>query len=97
VRTASDDLRIDLYPGADGRFCLHDGTKFAWDEAGQTLTITGSPVERQVSARRVGVEPGRFSSAVCGGMDLPVECGSLNGEEEYDRVAVGQETIVLHW
>jgi alpha-D-xyloside xylohydrolase len=97
VRTAGDDLRLDLYPGADGRFRLHDGTEFVWDEAGQTLTITGSPVERQVSVRHVGLEPGRCSTALCGGMELPVERGSLNGEEEYGRVAVGQETIILHW
>lgn len=54
---AGDDLRIDVYPGANGRFRLADGTEFAWDEAAQTLTISGSPVARRVSARRVGVDP----------------------------------------
>ena len=56
VQSAGDDLRTDLYPGADGRFRLADGTEFAWDEATQVLTISASPVRRQISARRVGVE-----------------------------------------
>jgi alpha-glucosidase (family GH31 glycosyl hydrolase) len=56
VQSAGDDLRTDLYPGADGSFRLADGTEFAWDEAAQVLTISASPVRRQISARRVGVE-----------------------------------------
>jgi alpha-D-xyloside xylohydrolase len=56
VRSAGNDLRIDLYPGDNGRFRLGDGTKFAWDEAAQTLSISGSPVERRVSVRCVGSE-----------------------------------------
>ena len=56
VQSAGDDLRTDLYPGADGSFRLADGTEFAWDEATQVLTISASPVRRQISARRVGVE-----------------------------------------
>jgi len=43
VRHAGDDLRIDVYPGADGRFRLVDGTEFTWDEDARTLTISGSP------------------------------------------------------
>ncbi len=56
VRSAGNDLRLDLYPGADGHFRLHDGTQFDWDEAAQTLTISNSPLERQVSVRRVGID-----------------------------------------
>jgi alpha-D-xyloside xylohydrolase len=56
VRSAGDDLRVDVYPGADGRFRLADGTEFAWEEAAQTLTVSGSPVVRQVSARRMGID-----------------------------------------
>jgi alpha-D-xyloside xylohydrolase len=56
VRTAGDDLRIDVYPGADGRFRLADGTGLAWDDATATLVVSGSPVALWVTARRVGVE-----------------------------------------
>jgi alpha-glucosidase (family GH31 glycosyl hydrolase) len=66
VRSAGDDLRIDVYPGADGHFRLADGTEFAWDETAQTLAISGSPVERQLSARRVGIERGYERVMVAG-------------------------------
>ena len=56
VRSAGKDLRIDLYPGDNGRFRLGDGTEFTWDEAAETLTISGSPVARRVSVRRVGID-----------------------------------------
>ncbi len=68
-----------------------------WDEAAGTLTISGSPVERQVSVRRVDVEPGRFTGAACGGRLLPVERGSLNGELAYGRMAVGGEVAMFRW
>jgi hypothetical protein len=48
VRSAGDALRVDAYPGADRRFRLVDGTEFAWDKVAQTLTVSGSPVARQV-------------------------------------------------
>jgi alpha-D-xyloside xylohydrolase len=54
LRVAGDDLRLWIYGGADGAFELHDGTRFAWDDARATLTITDSPVARQVAARRIG-------------------------------------------
>jgi alpha-D-xyloside xylohydrolase len=56
VRSAGNDLLIDLYPGAEGHFRLYDGTQFEWDEVTQTLTISGSPLARRVSVRRVGLE-----------------------------------------
>jgi len=56
LRVAGDDLRLWIYGGADGAFELHDGTRFAWDDAGATLTITDSPVARQVAARRIGLD-----------------------------------------
>lgn len=97
VRAAGDDLRLDLYPGADGRFRMYDGSEFAWDEASQALAISGSPVERRVSVRRVGVGPDHPARADCGGRTLPVEGGSLNGEEEYGRAAVGKDTVGFRW
>lgn len=54
TRQAGPDLRLTLYPGADGRFTLYDGTRFTWREAEATLLIEGSPIARQVSASVVG-------------------------------------------
>jgi alpha-D-xyloside xylohydrolase len=54
IRQAGNDLRLALYPGADGCFTLYDGTRFTWHEQAAALLIEGSPIERQVSARLVG-------------------------------------------
>ena len=97
VRTAGDDLRLDVYPGADGYFQLYDGTEFAWDENAQALTISGSPVERQVSARWVSDQPGRLATAHSAGRSLPLVDGSLNGEPEYRRVTVSGSAVLLTW
>jgi alpha-D-xyloside xylohydrolase len=88
VQQAGDDLRIDLYPGANGHFRLCDGTDFTWDEAARTLTISGSPVRRQVSVRCVGLGAGWFAGADCAGIPITTERGSLNGEQDYVRVTV---------
>jgi alpha-glucosidase (family GH31 glycosyl hydrolase) len=98
VRSAGDDLRIDLYPGVDGCFWLRDGTLFAWDEAAGTLTISESPVARQVSVRQVGVESVWFVEATCGGQAVTAVRGSLNGEKDYRRVTVAQgQAVALKW
>jgi alpha-D-xyloside xylohydrolase len=54
LRQAGADLRLSLYPGADGRFRLYDGTRFAWQEQAGSLVIEGSPVERQVAVGIMG-------------------------------------------
>jgi len=54
VRQAGNDLRLALYPGADGCFVLYDGTRFTWREREATLLVEGSPIARQVSASLVG-------------------------------------------
>ncbi len=97
VRVAGDDLRIDLYPGADGYFRMYDGTEFAWNEAARMLAISGSPVERQLSVRRVEGELGRFMGAGAAGRSLVVERGSLGGESGYWRVRLSQEPVILEW
>jgi alpha-glucosidase (family GH31 glycosyl hydrolase) len=97
VRQAGDDLRIDVYPGANGYFQLHDRTELAWDDPTQTLKISGSPLRRQVSVRRVGSEPAGLAKAECAGQPLVVRHGSLNGEQEYERVTVQGPMVVLQW
>lgn len=97
VRSAGDDLRIDVYPGASGLLDLYDGTRFSWDEPSQTLTISDSPLRRQVSVRRVGTAPTLFTAAVCAGSRLPVEESSLSGEAEYRRVWIEGQAVALIW
>ena len=97
VRQAGDDLRLDVYPGAEGRFQLHDGTEFVWDEAARTLTISNSPLVRQVSVRCVGDDACRVAQADCAGQALNIEQCSLNGEPEYARVTVAGPAVVFRW
>jgi alpha-D-xyloside xylohydrolase len=59
VHSAGPDLRLDIYSGQDGQFNLYDGTRFLWNNSARRLTISDSPVSRQVLARLVapGEEP----------------------------------------
>lgn len=89
LRVAGDDLRLLIFGGADGRFELYDGTRFAWDDAAATLTVEGSAVARQVAAHLVGSQMGLVHA--CGPDDRPIawEQASLNGETGFVRVNVG--------
>ncbi len=51
IKVAGDHLRLQIYPGADGRFELHDGTQFRWLEATHTLQVAAQPIERFISIR----------------------------------------------
>ena len=96
VRSAGFDLRVDIYPGTDGHFQLTDGTEFRWFEATQTVVISNSPIPRQVSLRRVCVEPGQ-ARVSCAEKLVPTEQGSLNGEMDYVRFSVDQREFKLMW
>ncbi len=49
VRQAGDDLRLDIYPGADGQFTLFDGATFQWQDRSRTLRLANSPVPRTIT------------------------------------------------
>lgn len=51
IKVAGNDLRLQVYPGADGSFQLHDGTQFSWLEQKSILQIESQPVKRTVSVR----------------------------------------------
>jgi alpha-D-xyloside xylohydrolase len=96
VRSAGVDLRLDIYLGADGEFQLTDETHFVWQEAAQTLTISNSPLTRQISVRRVGVETSP-AQVTCNGQPIPTMAGSLNGEQDYVRFPVADQTYQVSW
>jgi len=49
IKVAGNDLRLCIYPGANGSFQLHDGTQFTWQGQEQTLVFHSQPVKRSVS------------------------------------------------
>ena len=95
---AGADLRLSLYPGADGSFQLYDGTRFIWREQEAVLLVQGSPVARQVSASIVG------RRGVVRQVDRPdgepIEWAALDlaGRATDARIAVGGTgTYRIHW
>jgi alpha-D-xyloside xylohydrolase len=101
VRPAGHDLRIDIYPGADGRFKLSDGTEFIWHEVQRMLEINQPPVNypasRQVSVRLVGEDNQSPLRAEADGERVESTRGSLNGEPDYWRLSLDQPTITVAW
>lgn len=87
VRAAGHDLRLLVYPGADGTFQLYDGTTFAWNDKAHTLNIDNSPTERQLSVRLVMQSPPSLDHA-----SGPTAQGSLGGDPAYTRLAVSVGT-----
>lgn len=88
LRVAGDDLRVWVYGGHDGTFTLEDGTRLTWDDAGATLTLAGSPVARQIAARRVGAPADVPDARDPDGQSIRCEATSLNGEEGYARIRI---------
>ncbi len=89
LQVAGDDLRLLIFTGQNGEFQMYDGTRFTWDDAAATLTVEGSPMERQIAARLVGVQAeiaGAWSPA-----DQPLiwDATSLNGEPDYIGLTQG--------
>lgn len=89
---AGNDLRLWIYGSQDGVFELYDGTRFIWEDASATLTITRSPVSRYVAARRVGAAA--IPARAYGPDDQPLAWTptSLDGESGYVRIPVTGST-----
>ncbi len=97
IRQAGPDLRLAVYPGADGAFELYDGTRLAWDDAAATLTMAGSPEPRSVAANVVG-RPGRVCSARGPAGALAWEPTDLAGRRADARIAVaGPGIYQIRW
>ncbi|MFW6182732.1 MAG: TIM-barrel domain-containing protein [Chloroflexota bacterium] len=98
IREAGDDLRLDIYSGADGAFELYDGTLFRWDESAAVLTVSRSPCARQLSIYLRGDERALLSAVDGDGDTRSVVQGSLGDDAEYARVLLEPgATIRLTW
>ncbi|MBE0688353.1 MAG: DUF5110 domain-containing protein, partial [Anaerolineaceae bacterium] len=85
IKVAGNDLRLQIYPGADGNFQLYDGTQFSWQDSTLTLQISSQPVNRQVSIRMM--DPGYQFLKVMDdqGNQRPTENTNLNGDPDHIR------------
>ena len=97
VTQASDDLRVDIYPGADGKFELSDSTLFIWEDSSREFSIANSPVNRQVSVRLVQETPAALAFAESQNESVQVHKGNLGGDLSYMRVEVGHQLVTLKW
>ena len=85
IKVAGDDLRLQLYPGADGSFQLYDGSNFNWQESTMTLQVSSQPVDRQISVRMMDAAL-RFSYVMNEqGIHLPTGNTNLNGDPDHIR------------
>jgi len=95
IQQAGNDLRVDIYCGANGEFTLYDGTHFSWDDAQGKLHIRNAAVQRQISVKLIGNEAESTFTATCDGKLITVLQGSLSGDNHYARVAVCGEEVEL--
>lgn len=85
IKVAGNNLRLQIYPGADGSFQLYDGTQFSWQESTLTLQVSSQPVDRQISVRMM-VPTLQFNHVMDEhGNHLPTENTNLNGDSDHIR------------
>lgn len=92
---SDNNLRVDIYPGVNGKFRLYDGTLFEWNEKEKQLIISNSLMERQVSVRLVDGADNHFFTATCCGKPLVVIFESLSKEKGYSRITLSEKEVNL--
>jgi alpha-D-xyloside xylohydrolase len=85
IKVAGNDLRLQIYPGADGSFQLYDGTVFSWQDSSSTLQIASQPVNRQISIRMMDSALQFRHVMDEQGIHLPTENTNLNGDSGHIR------------
>jgi len=86
IKVAGKDLRLQVYPGADGQFQLHDGSQFTWDESSATVRIDSQPVDRWVSIRMMDIGY-QFVEAVDANAEIQeINTTDLNGSDGHIRL-----------
>ena len=91
IKVAGNDLRLQLYPGADGKFDLYEGTNFIWQESSTTLVIKNQPIDRWVSIRVMDIGY-RFVQAVDDtGTVIDTETTDLNGSAGHIRLRTSKD------
>ncbi len=86
IKVAGNDLRLQLYPGTKGEFCLYDGTEFHWDEDETTLRINNQPLDRWISVRIMDAGYQFVQAVDDAGFTLDIETSDLNGSAGCIRI-----------
>lgn len=95
IRSAGNDLRLDIYPGENGIFKLDDGTLFEWDQTNHVLTVKNSPIKRQISIRIMSDTKRDIVFAENDQIKIKVRPKNLNGDPTYARLDIGTKTTVI--
>jgi alpha-glucosidase (family GH31 glycosyl hydrolase) len=85
IKVAGNDLRLQIYPGADGNFTLHDGTQFSWHEEDHILEIRSQRLIRWVSVRLMGEPLQAVNVQDQMGNSQQISETNLNGEPDHFR------------
>jgi alpha-D-xyloside xylohydrolase len=85
IKVAGNDLRLQIYPGADGTFQMYDGSQFTWNEGKQTLLIDSHPTSRCVSVRMMRSTTRTVKVVDYSGASLPIHSTNLNGDPDHHR------------
>jgi len=99
TRVATCDLRLQVYPGQDGKFVLYDGTQLIWNEADRTLSIEDSPLDRSISFKVMAKEFNNSRIRAFEGQENhDIEKNSLGCDPEFSRIQVQTgKNILIRW
>jgi hypothetical protein len=98
VRQAGQDLRLQIYPGADGAFEMYDGSRLEWQQAARCLRVSGVPSPRWLAVRCMasGAPPERIETA--GGKRVELVPNSLGGDPGFVRFQADRgEDYLIHF
>jgi alpha-glucosidase (family GH31 glycosyl hydrolase) len=98
IKVANQDLRLQVYNGANGDFKLYDGSRFTWLDQDQSLLIQDVPTPRWISIKKMGSN--RLYSLATGpdGQTISLLQGDLTGNPDFIRLWVeipGKYKVIL--
>ena len=95
IQSATENLKIYIYPGKDRLFHLYDGTVFAWLEEKHQLTITDSPISRFVSVRMMNGNQGHKFEVFQNNKQMEIDLTNLDGESNFTRVLISSDIVTF--
>jgi alpha-D-xyloside xylohydrolase len=88
VRQAGQDLRLQVYPGADRTFEMYDGSRYEWQQAQRCLRVSRVPAPRWLAVRCMSDERSPVRVATATGQPVEIISNSLGGDPRFVRFQV---------